>query len=68
MNAIKKIKPRTYFKNISDECFKDILKGLVDIGLIKGDIEEMFEKRIHFVFMPHSLGHYIGFKTHDVGL
>lgn len=58
-----------FYKDISDECFKDILKGLLELGLVKnGDIEELFSKRIHYKFMPHSLGHFIGFKTHDVGL
>lgn len=42
---------------------------MLELGLVKnGDIEELFSKRIHYKFMPHSLGHFIGFKTHDVGL
>jgi len=27
----------------------------------------MMKNNVHYSFMPHSLGHYIGFKTHDVG-
>lgn len=39
------------------------------MGLVKnGTVEELFDKRIHFKFMPHSLGHFIGYKTHDVGI
>ena len=43
------------------------LEGLVELGLLTGDVDEMLEKRIGFLFMPHGLGHFIGLDTHDVG-
>ncbi len=45
---------------------KTIIKGLAKLGLIKGDSEEMFEKRVPFYFMPHGLGHYLGLYVHDL--
>lgn len=44
-----------------------ILEGLVELGCLTGDIDEMMEKRIGFLFMPHGLGHFIGLDCHDVG-
>jgi Xaa-Pro dipeptidase len=48
-----------------------ILQGLADIGLvIVGDdssIEELVERRLGAVFMPHGLGHFLGIDCHDVG-
>ena len=53
------------------ECHKlaerTVLEGLVELGCLTGDIEEMMEKRIGFIFMPHGLGHFIGLDCHDVG-
>ena len=46
---------------------RTILSGLVELGCLKGDVEEMLEKRIGFIFMPHGLGHYIGLDVHDAG-
>lgn len=43
------------------------LTGLVELGLLTGDVNEMMEKRIGFIFQPHGLGHLIGLDTHDVG-
>jgi Xaa-Pro dipeptidase len=39
----------------------------VDLGCLKGDVQEMQDKRIGFIFMPHGLGHFIGLDCHDVG-
>ena len=44
-----------------------LLEGLLELGLVTGGIDEMLEKRIGFLFMPHGLGHFIGLDCHDVG-
>ena len=46
---------------------RTILEGLVHLGLLTGDVAEMQEKRIGFIFMPHGLGHLVGLDVHDVG-
>lgn len=44
-----------------------ILTGLKELGIVTGDIEEMLEGRVGYIFMPHGLGHLIGLDVHDVG-
>lgn len=44
-----------------------MLKELINLKILKGDLEEMKKKRVAYYFMPHSLGHYIGLYTHDLG-
>ena len=46
---------------------KVLLTGLKELGLVKGDVDEMVEKRVCYLFMPHGLGHFIGLDTHDCG-
>lgn len=66
--SIEQLKPGVNYTDIQTTAYKIILQGLKDIGILNGDIEEMYAKNLHSIFMPHHLGHYIGYKTHDVGL
>lgn len=43
------------------------IEGLLHIGLLKGDKQEIYEKRTSVAFFPHGLGHYLGMDTHDTG-
>jgi Xaa-Pro dipeptidase len=66
-NAINQLAPGVKYGILQDEAFKIILDGLKNLGMLKGDVELLFNKEIHKVFMPHHLGHFIGYRTHDVG-
>lgn len=44
-----------------------MLKGLRDINLLQGDVDEMYEAGLAAIFQPHGLGHLLGIDVHDVG-
>ncbi|CEF68016.1 Xaa-Pro dipeptidase [Strongyloides ratti] len=44
-----------------------ILKHLKEIGIVKGEIDEMMKVRLGAVFQPHGLGHFLGLDVHDCG-
>eukprot|EP01135_Chromosphaera_perkinsii_P007121 Nk52_evm4s704 gene=Nk52_evmTU4s704 len=44
-----------------------ILEKLKEFGFLKGDVDEMMEKFMGSVFMPHGLGHFMGLDVHDCG-
>lgn len=46
---------------------KILLSGLKELGILKGEVNEMVEKRVAYLFMPHGLGHLLGIDTHEVG-
>lgn len=64
--VFKKIKPGKSWQKIHISAEYVILNGLRDLGIIKGDIQEMWEKRVVYYFFPHGIGHYLGLYTHDL--
>jgi Xaa-Pro dipeptidase len=50
---------------------KTILQALAEIGIVKvgkdTSFDDLVERRLGAVFMPHGLGHFIGIDAHDVG-
>jgi Xaa-Pro dipeptidase len=44
-----------------------MLEKLKEGNLLKGDVDEMINAGINYVFQPHGLGHLIGLDVHDVG-
>ncbi len=45
-----------------------ITQGLLDLGLLKGDLKELLASRAFAQFYMHRIGHWIGLDVHDVGV
>lgn len=61
------MKPGVQWLDMHKLAERTILEGLKELGIVSGDVEEMVEGRVGFLFMPHGLGHFIGLDTHDCG-
>ncbi|KAI0901603.1 peptidase M24, structural domain-containing protein [Annulohypoxylon nitens] len=46
---------------------KIAIDGLLSLGVLKGNRDEILEARTSTAFLPHGLGHYLGLDTHDTG-
>jgi len=40
-------------------------KGLVSLGILKGDPQSLVERDAHALFFPHGLGHLVGLGVRD---
>ncbi len=65
--AIKSIKPGALWTNAQDIIVKVITQGLIDLGLLKGRLDDLIEKQAYFPFYMHRSGHWLGLDVHDVG-
>ena len=59
-------KPGVTYQSIHYEACRVIVRGLKELGLMKGDVEIAVEKGAHALFMPHGLGHQMGLDVHDM--
>jgi Xaa-Pro aminopeptidase len=56
-----------YNTHVHDETVKVLVAGLIDLGLLKGSLQENLENEKYKEFYMHRTGHYLGLDTHDVG-
>lgn len=59
-------KPDITYQSVHLEVAKIIAQGLVDIGLMKGNVNSIVEAGAHAMFFPHGLGHMMGIDVHDM--
>ncbi|PMD21037.1 putative Xaa-Pro aminopeptidase pepP [Hyaloscypha hepaticicola] len=43
------------------------IEGLLKLGILQGDKDDILKTRTSVAFFPHGLGHYLGMDTHDTG-
>lgn len=64
--AIAMLKPGVPFKEVYYESAREILRGMKDLGFVKGDVHEAAAAGAHAMFFPCGLGHMMGMDVHDM--
>jgi Xaa-Pro aminopeptidase len=65
--VIKTIKPGALWNEAQELVVKIITQGLIDLGILKGFLDDLIEKEAYFPFYMHRSGHWLGMDVHDVG-
>jgi len=65
--AINLIKPSGTIKEANDKVVTIITQGLLDLGVIDGDFEQLMADQVYKQFYMHGLSHWLGLDVHDVG-
>ncbi|MCD6352812.1 MAG: aminopeptidase P N-terminal domain-containing protein [Proteobacteria bacterium] len=66
--AIAKVRPENTYQRATETAVRVITKGLVELGILSGDVEELINEEKYKPFFMHRIGHWIGLDVHDVGL
>ncbi len=65
--ALNLFRPGTSIQEVTGEVVRVMVTGLVELELLKGDIDELIAANAHRPFFMHGLSHWLGLDVHDVG-
>jgi Xaa-Pro aminopeptidase len=68
IKAIDAVQPGRAFNEFHDVATQVITQGLVELGLLVGDVEQLIEDKKHRAFFMHGTGHFLGLDVHDSGI
>ncbi len=58
--------PGIQYKEMHFLACEVITQGLIDMGIMKGNVNDAVNAGAHTLFMPHGLGHAMGLDVHDM--
>lgn len=65
--ALALVKPGTHWNEPHEAAVKVIAQGLLDLGLLKGDLASVLEEHSYAEYFMHKTGHWLGLDVHDCG-
>lgn len=66
--AIAQVQPGNPYQQTHDVAVRVIVEGLMELGLLQGDVEEIIQQEKYKTFYMHRTGHWLGLDVHDVGV
>jgi Xaa-Pro aminopeptidase len=65
--GIDKTRKGSSLEQIHSACVDVITRGLVKLGLLEGEIEQLIKEEAYKPFFMHKTSHWLGMDVHDVG-
>ena len=67
MSCVEMVRPGTTHDELKKHSIEVLTEGMVELGLLKGNPEELIKEKKYEQFYMHGLGHMLGIDVHDVG-
>ncbi len=65
LKIIKSIKPGISKQILQEKSEILLTQVMMDLGVLKGSMDELIEKKIYKKYYPHGIGHWMGLDVHD---
>lgn len=65
--SIQAIKIGCHFAKLNELANECITKGLIELGILSGDLTTLLAEKACKKYFIHGLGHWLGLDVHDVG-
>jgi len=66
LSAIAAVKPGVRYLDVHRAAGLEMLRGLIDLGIFRGDLEDLYARGAGALFFPHGIGHLLGLDVHDM--
>ncbi|MCB8890665.1 Xaa-Pro aminopeptidase [Vreelandella malpeensis] len=66
--AVAAVAPGVTLADIHTGVVEDLTRGLIELGLLQGEVEARIEDESYRRFYLHSTSHWLGLDVHDVGV
>jgi Xaa-Pro aminopeptidase len=64
--CIAKAQPGVEYRDLHLLAAAVLAEGLVDLGILRGQSQDLVEQDAHALFFPHGVGHLLGLDVHDM--
>ena len=65
--AIGATRPGAHFMTPHEAAVQVLTQGMVDLGLLQGEVDGLIETRAYSRYYMHRTGHWLGLDVHDAG-
>lgn len=65
--AVAAVRPGATLVEIHDGVVRDLTRGLIELGLLEGELDACIAEESYRRFYLHSTSHWLGLDVHDVG-
>lgn len=66
--GIAAVKPGAAWNEVQHVMLEILTAGLVELGLLKGEVATLIEQKAFLQFYMHGSGHFLGLDVHDAGV
>jgi Xaa-Pro aminopeptidase len=65
--GIAAVRPGAPFSGVHEASRRVLVEGMVSLGLLAGEVDELVEKEAYKRFFMHQTSHWLGLDVHDAG-
>ena len=67
MSCVEMVRPGVTHDQLKQRSIEILTEGMVELGLLRGEPEQLIKDKKYEKFYMHGLGHMLGIDVHDVG-
>ena len=65
LEIISMIKPGEKRSKLQKKAVELLSQGMIDLGILKGSLQQVIKKELYKKYYPHGIGHWMGIDVHD---